>query len=191
MIVGEKGAVGSLVNSQLYSIIKEKEIYIMSRFYDPEPNVINLMESVIHERFPALRMAKIKVLMDGKPKIDKIRRTMTFAYIKLANEVERYLTKDGHNLSGVDYIMFLCELPWSLADAKSKKRIVSHELRHCFVDEEGNYKVVRHDIEDFYEEVKLNAEDPMWGQALSTIAMAKFEQLKAEEKAAKKGNNVG
>lgn len=158
----------------------------MSRYYQPEDSVINLVESVVFERFPALRPAKIKVLMDNKTKIDKLRDAMTFAYIKLANEVERYLTKDGHNLSGIDYILFVCELPWELADDKTKKRIISHELRHCFVDEEGDYKIVRHDIEDFYAEVKLNEDDPMWGQALCTIAMAKFNQLKAEERATKK-----
>lgn len=160
----------------------------MGRFYDPQPDVINLMEDVIVERFPGLRNAKIKVLVDSKSKIDKLTKRMTFASIKLANEVERFLTKDGHNLSGIDYIMFIHELPWELADAVNKKRIISHELRHCFVDEDGNYKLIRHDIEDFYVEIKLNEDDPMWAQALGTIAVAKFNQMKAEERAAKKAN---
>lgn len=160
----------------------------MGRFYDPQPDVINLMEDVIVERFPGLRNAKIKVLVDSKSKIDKLTKRMTFASIKLANEVERFLTKDGHNLSGIDYIMFIHELPWELADDVNKKRIISHELRHCFVDEDGNYKLIRHDIEDFYVEIKLNEDDPMWAQALGTIAVAKFNQMKAEERAAKKAN---
>ena len=72
-----------------------------------------------------------------------------------------------------------------MADEKNRKRILSHELRHAFIDENGNYKIIRHDIEDFYVEIEANKDDPMWGQALSTIAMAKYEQMKAEEKANK------
>lgn len=158
----------------------------MSRYYDPDASVTDLVKALIFERFPGIRTARVKVLMDSKTKVDKLRDAPTFASIKLANEVEKFLTKDGHNLSGIDYIMFISAVTWELADAVSKKRLISHELRHCFVDENGNYKIVDHDIQDFYAEVKLNEDDPMWAQALGTIVMAKLDQLKAEEKAAKK-----
>ena len=157
----------------------------MGRYYEADNSVVVLMNKLIDDRFKSLAAAKIKAVMDSKPKIDKLRNAMTFAYIKTANEVEKYLTKDGYNLGGMDYFIFINDLVWELANDKDKERIMSHELRHAFVDEKGNYRVVRHDIEDFYEEVKLNEDDPMWGQALGTIAMAKYEQLKAEEKANK------
>lgn len=158
----------------------------MGRFYEADQKVQELAGKVVFDRFPALRSAKIKVIMDNKPKVDKLRGVMTFAYIKLANEVEKFLSKSGVNLNGLDYLLFINDLVWELASDKDKARIISHELRHCFVDEEGNYKLVRHDIEDFYAEVELNKDDPMWGQALSTIAVAKFEQIKAEERAQRK-----
>lgn len=158
----------------------------MSRFYEAEQKVQELVEKVMYDRFPALRGFKIKVVMDSKPKIDKLRNVMTFAYIKLANEVERFLSKSGVNLNGYDYLMFINDLIWELASDKNKLRLISHELRHCFVDDEGNCKIVRHDIEDFYAELDLNKDDPMWGQALSTVAIAKFEQTKAEERTQKK-----
>ena len=97
-------------------------------------------------------------------------------------EIDIVLTKDGHHLGGFDYIMFIHELPWELADDNNKRRILSHELRHCFIDDKGKCKVVKHDIEDFYAEVDLNKDDPAWAQALGTIAMAKYEQIKEEEK---------
>ena len=156
----------------------------MSRYYDAEPEVYNLMDEIVHERFGnTLSAASIKILMDSKVKIDKLTNRMTFASIKGANEVEKFLTKDGHNIEGIDYLIFISDLVWELANEKDKKRILSHELRHAFLDEKGNYKIVRHDIEDFYAEVQLNEDDPMWGQALSTIAVAKHEQIKAEAKA--------
>jgi len=155
----------------------------MARYYDAEPAVYELMDNVIHERFPNLRPASLKILMDNKPRIDKLTQRITFASIKAANEVEKFLTKDGHHIGGFDYIMFINELVWELANVADRKRIVSHELRHAFMDEKGNYKVIKHDIEDFHAEIKINEDDPMWAQALGTIAMAKHDQMKAEAKA--------
>ena len=156
----------------------------MARYYEAEASVYNLMDELIEERFGnTLRAATIKILVDAKPKIDKLTNRITFASIKCANEVEKFLSMDGHNLAGIDYLIFISELVWELANDKDKKRIMSHELSHAFVDEKGNYKTVRHDIEDFYSEVRLNEDDPMWGQALSTIAIAKVEQMKADAKA--------
>jgi len=156
----------------------------MARYYEAGASVYNLMDELIEERFGnTLRATSIKVLVDSKPKIDKLTNRITFASIKCANEVEKFLSMDGHNLAGIDYLIFISELVWELANDKDKKRILSHELSHTFVDEKGNYKTVRHDIEDFYTEVRLNEDDPMWGQALSTIAIAKVEQMKADAKA--------
>jgi hypothetical protein len=156
----------------------------MARYYEADASVYNLMDELIEERFGnTLRATSIKVLVDSKPKIDKLTNRITFASIKCANEVEKFLSMDGHNLAGIDYLIFVSELVWELASDKDKKRILSHELSHAFLDEKGNYKTVRHDIEDFYTEVKLNEDDPMWGQALSTVAIAKVEQMKADVKA--------
>ncbi len=154
----------------------------MSRYYEADQQVYALMEGLIDERFPNLRGARMKVLMDSKVKIDILTQRMTFASIKSANEVERFLSRDGHNLNGTDYIMFICDLVWELAGDQDKLRIISHELRHSFLDDKGNFKIVKHDIEDFHAEIRLNENDPMWAQALGTVAVAKHEQLKAEAK---------
>jgi len=154
----------------------------MSRYYEADGVTKTLLTQVREERFEGLEGAKIKLIMSLKPKIDTLRGAMVFASIKTTNEVEKYLTEQE---SGYDYFVFINSLVWDLANEKDRKRILSHELRHCFIDEKGNYKVVRHDIEDFYVEVQLNKDDPMWGQALSTISMAKYEQMKEEEKANK------
>lgn len=151
----------------------------MGRYYEPEVAAKNMVDELMEERFEGLVGAEIKLIMDSKPKIDKLRGEMVIASIKTTNEVERYLTE---NNSSYDYFIFVNGLVWDLADEKDKKRILSHELRHCFIDDKGNYKTIRHDIEDFYAEIKLNEDDPMWKQSLSTIAMAKFDQMREEEK---------
>lgn len=158
----------------------------MSRFYEADAAVYTILEKLINERFPNLESVKFKVLVDTKTKIDKLRGLVVFASIKPANEVEKFLSQAGHNLNGIDYIVFLSDLVWGLADATNRKRILSHELKHCFITENGEPKTIKHDIEDFYSEIELNQSDPMWGQALSAVAFAKFEELKAEDKARKK-----
>lgn len=154
----------------------------MSRYYEADGVTKNLFDEIREGRFAGLSDAKIKLIMDLKPKIDKLRSEMIIASIKTTNEVEKYLTEQN---SSYDYFIFINGLVWDLANEEDKKRILSHELRHAFIDDKGNYKTIKHDIEDFYAEVKLNEDDPMWKQSLGTIAMAKYEQMKEEEKANK------
>jgi len=158
----------------------------MSRYFEAEPPVYTILENVIGERFHSLEGIHFKILVDTKTKIDKLKGRVIFANIKCANEVEKFLSQDGHNLNGIDYIIFMTDLVWKLASPADKKRIISHELRHCFMDEDGSCKLVKHDIEDFYAEIEINQADPMWAQSLSVVALAQFEQEKAEEKARKK-----
>jgi hypothetical protein len=164
-------------------IILRKRGINMGRYYEADADTKNLFDKVREERFEGLAGAKIKLIIDLKPKIDKLRGAMIFAYIKTTNEIEKYLTEQENDF--YDYFLFIDSVVWDLAGEKDRKRILSHELRHCFIDDKGNYKIIKHDIEDFFVEVKLNEDDPMWGQALSTIAMAKFDQMKEEEKANK------
>jgi len=154
----------------------------MGRYYEADRNTVNLFDGIREERFEGLSGARIKLIMDLKPKIDKLRSEMIIASIKTTNEVEKYLTEQN---SSYDYFIFINGLVWDLANENNRKRILSHELRHAFIDDKGNYKTIKHDIEDFYAEVRLNEDDPMWKQSLGTIAMAKYEQMKAEEKANK------
>jgi len=155
----------------------------MGRYYEADAATKNMFDRIREERFEGLDGVKIKLIMDLKPKIDKLRGAMVFASVRLTNEVEKYLVEQ--NSGNYDYFIFINTLVWDLASEKDKKRILSHELRHCFIDDKGNYKTIRHDIEDFYAEIRLNEDDPMWGQSLSTIAIAKFDQMRGEEKANK------
>lgn len=155
----------------------------MGRYYEADDDAKNLMESLLEERFPEFRHANIKVIMDSKLQIDKLNNKVKFGYIKSTNDVEKYLTSDYPARSyGYDYFIFLNELSWELASAENKKRIVSHELRHMAFDNQGNYKVRKHEIEDFYDEIELNTDDPRWGADLASLVLIKYEQMKEEAK---------
>lgn len=155
----------------------------MGRYYEADDTAKNLMEDLLEERFEGFKHANIKVIMDRKFKIDKLSNRVTFASIKTTNDVEKYLTINHPiRVYGYDYFIFINELVWELASVENKKRIMSHELRHMVIDNQGNYKVRRHEVEDFFAELELNSDDPKWGSKLSSLVLIKYEQMKEEAK---------
>jgi hypothetical protein len=102
----------------------------------------------------------------------------------LANEVEKYLTDNGRG--GVEVLLFIHELPWSMASDRDKKRIISHEMRHIMITDKDQLKIVEHDVEDFLVEIQLNATDsPDWSSKLAELTRLTYEQQKEQEEEAK------
>lgn len=147
----------------------------MSRFFEPDNETLELFEMVRRERFGSLVNARIKLIMDGKVSINKSTGKVKFGYIKKPSDVENFLVGD---VEDYDYFVFLVTLPWELASPDNRKRIISHELRHTFVDEKGSYKTVPHEVEDFYAEIELNRDDPRWGADLAELTSLRYEQMK-------------
>ena len=135
----------------------------MERFSEPTQGVLDLLTQVRSERFNHLEDISIKVIMDNKPRVSKVDGKVTFAYIKVVNEVEDFLISDDQ----YEYLLFLITTPWDLASTEDKVRIISHELRHIFIDERGKCRIIKHEIQDFYDEVELNSDDPRWGERLA------------------------
>jgi hypothetical protein len=82
------------------------------------------------------------------------------------------------NVDGVDYVLIVDKKAWELANDKDKVRLISHELRHVFVDENDRRKLLPHDIEDFVTEVKLNADNPEWAFNLGALVADIYGQEK-------------
>ena len=64
-------------------------------------------------------------------------------------------------------------------------RLLRHELRHTYFDidaEENPYKLIDHTVNDFYEEIDLNQDDPKWRQKAGTMITDMYEQEKEEAK---------
>lgn len=145
------------------------------RFYEPDAATLELVDEVRRERFGNLVNANIKVIMDSKEKINKTSGKVEFAYIKKPSDIENFLV-DGDE--EYDYFIFIHAMVWELANPDNRKRIISHELRHAHLDEKGNYKIVEHEILDFYMEVELNRDEPRWGQDLAETVRLTYEQRK-------------
>ena len=166
----------------------------MNRYEEVTESVLDALRDVRREFFPELVNAKIKVLFDTKKRVHAGR--MVLACILKPNDLIKHLTTDEKVglEEGYDYIVVLDKLCWENSHALDRERILRHELRHTFFDIEAQdnpYKLVDHDITDFYAEVELNAADPRWYQRLATITTDIYEQKKEEGKSTKKRGKKG
>jgi hypothetical protein len=155
---------------------------IMNRYEECDENLVEVFMRVLEERFPGYGNLKFKLIFDTKKRVRQGK--LLLATIELANEKIKFFSKDDVAVDGYDYVLIVDKKAWELAGEKDKERLISHELRHVFVDEKGGCKITGHEIEDFYSEIKLNQDDPEWGRKLSTVVSDVYEQEKEDKKAA-------
>lgn len=152
----------------------------MTRFRDADDSVIELFLDLAEERFQYTSQMKIKFVFDTKKRIRNGK--ICLGRCELANDKIKYFSKDEVAIEGYDFVIFLDEKAWKLSDNDLRKRLLSHEMRHIFIDEKGNYKIRPHDIEDFREEQILNKDDPDWAYKMSVITESAYDQEKEMEK---------
>jgi len=160
----------------------------MMRYEDGDENLVQVFLEVMEDRFPQYQYLNFKLVYDLKKRIKSGK--ITLASIELASPKIKYFSQDEKAAEGYDYILFVDQKAWALANDADKKRLISHELRHVFVDEKDKPKLVGHEIEDFYQEIKLNEDDPEWGRKLVRLVTDVYDQEKemAKEKQINKGN---
>jgi len=160
------------------------------RFESVDENVYEMLETVRSKYFPDLLNAKIKCLFDTKKRTKGGR--VVLASIKKTNDLLKLLTaKEAKDNEGFTYLIFIDKVAWQNIENKDKIRLLRHELRHTSVsidDEKDPYRIVDHDIQDFIEEVKLNSDDPGWAKRVASLTEDIYDQMKEQEKAAKKKN---
>lgn len=160
----------------------------MIRFMDADDSVVEVFLNVMEERFPSLIQLKIKLVFDMKRRIKQ--GELVLASTELASEKIKYFSRDKIAAEGYDVVIVFDMKAWELADATDRKRIMSHELRHIFIDEQGKVKLLPHDISDFRAEQKLNLENPDWQFKLAILTNDIYEQEKEmnrQSKQLKKG----
>ena len=97
---------------------------------------------------------KFKLVFDTKKRVSK--GAVVLASIEVTTPKIKFFSIDNNASDGYDYIIIVDKKAWELASTVDKKRILSHELRHVFIDEKGRTKIIGHDISDFYSEMELN-----------------------------------
>jgi hypothetical protein len=146
------------------------------RYEDVTQDVNDLLNSIIKEHFPNLINARFKCVFDTKKKMKGGK--FTFAYIKKVNDFITFLANDEF-----DYVAVFDKNIWNAIQPSDRTRVARHELRHCFIDGEADdpYKLVDHEIEDFYDEIILNADDPKWSQRVAAVAESVYARDKEDQ----------
>ena len=148
----------------------------MSRFIDVDDGVVEVFLDVMEKRFASIAQLNIKLVFDTKKRIKKGK--ICLASVELTNDKLKYFSKDDIAIEGYDAIVIIDMKAWELANEADRVRIMSHELRHIFIDDNGKVKLLPHDISDFRVEQQLNQDDPDWGFKLSTLVSDIYEQEK-------------
>lgn len=161
----------------------------MNRYEEADDSLVEVFLNVMEERFPQYQFLKFKLVYDMKKRVKGGK--VVLASIELASPKIKFFSQDEKAADGYDYILFVDQNAWKLSSDKDKVRLISHELRHVFVDEYGKPKLVGHEIEDFYQEIKLNADDPEWGRKLVSLITDVYDQEKEAAKDKKKERNNG
>ena len=155
----------------------------MNRFTDIDDSVVEVFLAVLEERFPSLAQLKIKLIFDTKRRVKQ--GEICLASTELANEKIKFFSKDDVAVEGYDIVIIIDMKAWEVSSPEDRKRIMSHELRHVFITEEGKVKLIPHDISDFRIEQKLNQDDPDWSFKLATLVNDIYEQEKEMAKQSK------
>jgi hypothetical protein len=113
------------------------------------------------------------ILLDTKK--TKSKGKLCLGRIKRASEVEKYLTSEDVE-EGYDYVMFLDKIMVDHCSPEDLRRIIRHEMRHIFITDRGKLTLQPHSLEDFYEEVELNIDDPRWALRVAEMISTIYEQ---------------
>jgi len=152
----------------------------MIRFEDGDESLVAVFLEVMEDRFPHFQFLNFKLVYDLKKRTKNGK--ITLASIELASPKIKYFSQDEKAAEGYDYILFVDKKAWDLSGDKDKRRIISHEMRHVFVDEKDKAKLVGHEIEDFYQEIELNKDNPEWGRDLVRLITDVYDQEKEMSK---------
>ncbi len=150
------------------------------RYEEADASLISVFSEVLEERFTQYGYLNFKLVYDLKKRTRN--GNLVLASIELASPKIKFFSQDQKATDGYDYILFVDKKVWELASDKDKRRLISHELRHVFIDEFGKPKIVGHELEDFYIELELNKDDPEWAKKLSVLVSDVYDQEKENSK---------
>lgn len=160
------------------------------RYEEVDESTLKLFASIRNSIFKEFDDAKIKLLFDTKKRMSH--GQIVLASIRKPNELLRHFTQQQAMTSnGFDYIITIDRECWNVIEDNDKTRILRHELRHAKLDlgsEIDIYKIVDHDITDFYDEIALNSDDQEWRKRLVTLTSSIYEQKKEAEKEKRRNN---
>ena len=145
-----------------------------SRYENATEDVLILAREIISQYFPEIINVKIKYLFDLKK--CKHAGKLVFGKCQKPNDLVKHFTVDEtKDADGYQFVTTLDKVAWEIMDETDKARLLRHELRHAGIDEEGKPYIEPHNIEDFVEEITLNADNPDWARELGKKVRAAYK----------------
>jgi len=151
----------------------------MQRFEECDESFVSTFLDVLENNHPRLIPLNFKLVYDLKKRIKQGR--VVLASIELASAKLKFFSADDKAAEGYDYVIFVDKLAWEAASEVDRRRLLSHQLAHVFIDERGNPKLIGHDVEDFYTEMQRNADNPDWYRNLSELITSMYEQKEGSD----------
>jgi hypothetical protein len=108
--------------------------------YKPAPEVKEIAEKLIDSHHGHLREAKIKYLFRDKALKSK-------GKIELGKATK--VSGKYNAVTGADFLIEIAEPHFWDMEHKQQVALIDHELSHCWIDLEGNRKIMPHDFEGF------------------------------------------
>lgn len=158
------------------------------RYEEADESVVEVFLNTVEKYFSFYQNFKFKLLFDLKRRV--VQGKLILASIELPSPKIKFFSRDKIATEGYDFIIIIDKKAWELANRENRERILRHELRHISVDDGDTLKIVGHEIEDFYNEIELNKDDPEWRKKLAIVVNDIYEQEKLMLKSAKKGRDL-
>jgi hypothetical protein len=142
----------------------------MTRYEEVPPECILLASKIQDEFFPGLANVKIKFLFDVKKRVHN--GGFVLGQCKKPDDLVKHFTlPETKDTDGYQYVITLDKLAYNNMETIDRVRLIRHELRHVLVltderEEAAVCKILPHNIEDFVEEIQLNADDPDWARKI-------------------------
>lgn len=142
-------------------------MYRSTKDYEDAPDVENVAEQVINDKGMDLSMCDVKYLK-VYPNISKTK----------AGQCKALSRREHHLSGGYDYVIEMSGELWDGLDADRRYILTWHELKHVYPvysDSKGeyNYKVRKHDVEDFQEIIQQHGAD--WFDEIKDINSSLYD----------------
>lgn len=109
-------------------------------FEEVDSTVLDLAREVIDQWHPALKDARIGFIF--RYPAAKSHGGTVLASIMRPSKTTHYLTK-------LDYIVTIAQQEWSRANRARRLAVLDHEFCHAGEDDNGNWTILPHDVQEF------------------------------------------
>ena len=144
--------------------------------YTEAHEAAKLAQTIIKNYHTHLQTTRIDFLFVDKP--IKIKGKTVAGRARKISGLTAYLATRPNEEPQDFFVIEISKLAWDRYKPKQKKALVDHELKHCWIDENGKLTTVGHDCEEFYEIIDRYG---LWDESLQGMGRVMQSGLPFDE----------